>query len=447
MLTTISTSKNIFITLCLAFLLSSCSAPVPTVIPSSTPTETQFPTNTALPTFTPQPTPLPDYFDGMKPIMAYEAVGVERDRNGKTTDNCQILNGKSECKRFIFIGDPATNNPWGQFIMDGRPVGDWKKIELLRPAGFMDPQPLQLFNNGKSLIYVKELNDKNATISIYNLETDENIDFPFNFGEGKTYPFKFVTQIGAMKVSLDGKRALIGVSDMENSAYLMDLDSGFIKKIVGYANQVSFDPEGNLFYIGGDAYLVSSGTKTSLPVSFRLDTKRLRIVLGDIDTSFASSSYPDPWVKAILSSIIYKIPGDNSNQNKYIFALTPVGGDSKMVYSIDYSGNAPYLPLLVSSPDSQNVLLFREGKLTNIVISSLPFSPSSISSMTEGAWFPDGSKYVFVKKTKLNRIALAVFSSRNNTGSEQLVFDPVPLINSNPSPNWGAVGFSIIWPH
>jgi hypothetical protein len=446
MLTTIKTKKLIVSTLYIAILLCSCSAPTPTIIPSTTPTEIPLPTNTPLPTSTPQPTPLPNYFNGMVPIVAYEAVGVERDRDGKATDNCQILNGKSVCKRFIFIGDPTTNNPWGQFAPDGRPIGDWKKIEVFRPTDFKDPQALQLFNNGKSLIYVKEFTNTGATISIYNLETDENKDFPFTFGVGKNYPFKFVINIEAIKVSPDGKWALIGVSDMENSAYLFDINSGATKKIAKYANQVSFDPESKLFFIGGDAYVAGSGIKTSLPVSLRSKSINFKEVLGNVDTSYGVYSYPDPWLKAILSELTLPSSGGNSDQRKLIFVLTPSGGKPKTVYSVVYSGNAPYLPLLVSSPDSQSLLLYREGKLTNIVISSLPYYPSAISSMTEGAWFPDGSKYVFVKKTKSNRLALAVFSSINNNGSEQLVFDPAPLINSNPSPNWGAVGFSIIWP-
>jgi hypothetical protein len=430
-------AKKIFIAiLSIAFLITSCSAPTPTIIPSSTPTETPLPTNTPSPTFTPQPTPLPDYFNGTVPLVAYEAVGVERDRDGKATDNCQILNGKSVCKRFIFIGDPTTNNPWGQFAMDGRPMGDWKKIEVFRPVGFNSPQALQLFNNGKSLIYVKEYSKPGVTISICDLVTGENKDFPT----------KFITDIQAIKVSPDGKRALIAENGMKNTAYLFDMSSGATKKIVDYANQVSFDPESKLFYIGEDAYTTGSGVKTSLPASLKPDFNKIKVIVGDIDTSYGIYSYPDPWLKATLSEFFLPNAGNNSNQDKFIFAITPHGSEPKMVYSLEYSGNAPYSPLLVSSPDSQNTLLYREGKLTNIVISSLPFSPSSISSMTEGAWFPDGSKYVFVKKTKTNRIALAVFSTINNNGSEQLVFDPAPLIISNPSPNWGAAGFSIIWP-
>jgi hypothetical protein len=448
MLKKINAKNGFVIFICLAFLLTACAAPTPSATPSPTITQTNTPqpTATAAPTNTPQPTPLPDLFNGKDPIVAYEAVGVERDRDGKATDNCQILKGKSVCKRFIFIGDPATNNPWGQFGTDGRPMGDWKKIEVFRPVDFNFPQALQLFNNGKSLIYVKELTETGATISIYNLETDENKDYPFSFGVGKTYPFKFVTSIEAIKVTPDGNKALIGVSDMENTAYLFDINYGTSKKIIKYANQVSVDPESKLFFIGSDAYTTGSGVKTSLPASLRPDFNKIKQVVGDIDTSYGIYSYPEPWLKATLSELHLPHSSRNSDLQELIFAITPHDGEAKMVYSVDYSGNAPYSPLVVPSPDGQSFLLYREGKLTNVLMSILPYIPSGIPSMTEGAWFPDGSNYVYVKKVKSNRIALAVYSSQNNLGSTNLVFDPDPLINSTPSPNWGAVGFSIIWP-
>ena len=203
-------------------ILVSCTpieAPKPTATQTAMVTSTLTPTVTPIPvtpTFTPTATPIIEKIGGLRPIVAFEVHGDNRD------GDCEQVDGVVKCKDYIYVGDPATNHPYFDAHEDTtcrskkpqRPEGDWRRLEVIRET--RNEQPIKWLPDGSGFIYVRETTNKSATLSFYDWDMDKSRDIKTGI---PSYGVEFLT------ISPDSRWVAYATDGAARRLYVISLET------------------------------------------------------------------------------------------------------------------------------------------------------------------------------------------------------------------------------